>query len=104
MALKTTGIVISLETKLLIVRDSVMGCFYQAPGDGDASPDALFIYWSLSLRVQVIGPSRNAAATPWAGRFTGPFLPATRLALPLAICKDKSIGGQRLQSSEDYQT
>jgi hypothetical protein len=41
MALKTTGIVIFLQTKLLIVGDSVMGCFVQAPGDGDASPGAV---------------------------------------------------------------
>jgi hypothetical protein len=38
MALKATGIVISLKSKLLMVGDSVMGCFLQAPGDGDASP------------------------------------------------------------------
>ena len=63
MALKATGLVISLETILLIVGDSVMGCVYQAAGDGDASPDALFIDWSLSLCVRAIGPSRNAAAT-----------------------------------------
>jgi len=41
--LKTTGLVIPLKRKLLIVGDSVMGCFIQAPGDGDASPDAVFI-------------------------------------------------------------
>jgi hypothetical protein len=43
MALKATGIVILLEAKLLIVGDSVMGCFVQAPGDGDASPGAVFL-------------------------------------------------------------
>ena len=43
MALKAIGIVISLRSKLLIVGDSVMGCFIKAPGDGDASPDAVFI-------------------------------------------------------------
>jgi len=32
--------VIVLQTKLLIVGDSVMGCFLQASGDGEASPDA----------------------------------------------------------------
>ena len=41
MALKATGIVISLKSKLLMVGDSVMGCFLQAPGDGDASPGAV---------------------------------------------------------------
>ena len=41
--MKAIGIVIPLESKLLIVGDSVMGCFVQAPGDGDASPDAVFI-------------------------------------------------------------
>jgi hypothetical protein len=43
MALKAIGIVIPLKGKLLIVGDSVMGCFVQASGDGDASPDAVFI-------------------------------------------------------------
>ena len=48
MALKPNGIVIALKTKLLIVGDSVMGCFLQAPGDGDASPDVVcFIKWSV---------------------------------------------------------
>jgi hypothetical protein len=41
MALKIIGIVVSLKAKLLIVGDSVMGLVFQAPGDGDASPDAL---------------------------------------------------------------
>jgi hypothetical protein len=41
MVLKATGIVISLKSKLLMVGDSVMGCFLQAPGDGDASPSAV---------------------------------------------------------------
>jgi hypothetical protein len=40
MALKATGIVISFEVELLIVGDSVMGCFASA-GDGDASPGAV---------------------------------------------------------------
>ena len=33
---------IVLDGKLLIVGDSVMGCFLEAPGDGDASPDAVY--------------------------------------------------------------
>jgi hypothetical protein len=41
MALKATGIVIFLKSKLLMVGDSVMGGFLQAPGDGDASPGAV---------------------------------------------------------------
>jgi hypothetical protein len=41
MALKANGIVIVLRTKLLIVGDSVMDCFVQASGDGDASPGAV---------------------------------------------------------------
>jgi hypothetical protein len=41
MALKAIGIVISLKGKLLMVGDSVMGCFTQAPADGDASPGAV---------------------------------------------------------------
>ena len=32
---------IVLDGKLLIVGDSVMGCFLEAPGDGDASPAAV---------------------------------------------------------------
>jgi hypothetical protein len=39
MALKATGIVILLKTKLLMVGDSVMGCF--SLGDGDAPPGAV---------------------------------------------------------------
>jgi hypothetical protein len=46
MALKATGIVIPLKTKLLIVGDSVMGCFSSA-GDGDASSGAVSFYWFL---------------------------------------------------------
>ena len=38
VALKATGIVIRLNAKLLMIGDSVMGCFLQAPEDGDASP------------------------------------------------------------------
>jgi hypothetical protein len=41
MALKASEYVIALGGKLLIVGDSVMGCFLEAPGDGDASPDAV---------------------------------------------------------------
>jgi hypothetical protein len=41
MVLKAAGLVIVLRTKLLIVGDSVMGCFVQAPRDGDASPGAV---------------------------------------------------------------
>jgi len=41
MVLNATGIVILLGSKLLIVGDSLMGCFLQVPGDGDASPGAV---------------------------------------------------------------
>ena len=41
MALKASRYVIVLDGKLLIVGDSVMGCFLEAPGGGDASPDAV---------------------------------------------------------------
>jgi hypothetical protein len=34
--------VIVLNGKLLIVGDSVMGRFLEAPGDGDASPDVVY--------------------------------------------------------------
>ena len=43
MVLKAAGLVIVLRNKLLIVGDSVMGCFVQAPRDGDASP-GVFAY------------------------------------------------------------
>jgi hypothetical protein len=46
MALKAPGVVISFKSKLLTVGDSVMGCFLQAPGDGDASHGG-FINWRL---------------------------------------------------------
>jgi len=51
MALKATGMVISLKTKLLMVGDSVMGCFLQAPRDGDASPGAVFRNWSVLFEI-----------------------------------------------------
>jgi hypothetical protein len=38
MVLKANGIVISLKGELLMVGDPVMGCFLEAPGDGDAFP------------------------------------------------------------------
>ena len=61
MALKATGTVIPLETKLLIVDDSVMVVF-QATGDGDASPGAAHI---VGYRGQCSSnnPKRNAAVT-----------------------------------------
>jgi hypothetical protein len=41
MALKANGIAVVLRTRRLIVGDSVMDCFAQALGDGDASPGAV---------------------------------------------------------------
>jgi hypothetical protein len=38
MVLKAVGKMIVLISKLLIVGDSMMGCFVKAPGDGDTSP------------------------------------------------------------------
>ena len=75
MALKATGSVILSETKLLIVGDSVMGCFVQAPGDGDASPGAVFY---ILVRLRVISPGRGN--NPACG-FAAPFLPARRSVL-----------------------
>jgi len=46
MALKATGIVIQLTTKLLIVGDSVMGCAFRRWEMVTHLP-ARFIYWSL---------------------------------------------------------
>lgn len=42
MVLKAVGKMILFISKLLIVGDSVMGCFAVAPGDGDAFPGAVF--------------------------------------------------------------
>jgi hypothetical protein len=83
MVLKTTGLVIPLETKLLIVGDSVMGLVYRAPGDGDASPDAL-AYIGHCAPCLGNKPKRQCGRNTLvrAGCFAGPFLPATRLALP----------------------
>jgi hypothetical protein len=104
MDLKTTGIVIPQETKLLIVGDSVMGCFSSA-GDGDASPDALsYIGHCAPCSGNKPKPQCGRNTLIRAGSLAGPFLPATRLALPWAICKDKSIGGARLGSSERLST
>ena len=36
-----------IDAKLLMIGDSVMGCFLQAPEDGDASPGVVFINWSV---------------------------------------------------------
>jgi hypothetical protein len=63
MPLKAAGIVIVSTNKLLIGGDSVMGCFVEAPRDGDASAGAGFLVLVAVLRVRVINPSRNAAAT-----------------------------------------
>jgi hypothetical protein len=46
MALKANGIVIDLKTKLLIVGDSVMGCFSKRREMVTHFP-ARFIYWLL---------------------------------------------------------
>jgi hypothetical protein len=61
MALKATGMVISLKTKLLMVGDSVMGSFLQAPRDGDASPGAVY---KLVRVVRAISPAREGIIWP----------------------------------------
>ena len=93
MALKAIGIVIPLETKLLIVDDSVMVVF-QARGDDDASPGAVSYigyFAPCSSNKPKLQCGRNTLIP---GSFAGPFLPATRLALPRAICKDRGIDGR----------
>ena len=93
MALKATGIVISFEVELLIVGDSVM-VVLQAPGDGDASPGAVScIDYCALCSSNNPKPQCGRNTLIRAGSFAGPFLPATRLALPSAICKDRGIDG-----------
>ena len=79
MVLKAAGIVIVLIIELLIVGDSVMGCFVQAPRDGDASPGVVS-YSQCQIVVRVLGPGREC--NNLTGRFLGPFLPARRPVLP----------------------
>ena len=53
MALKIIGIVISSKTKLLIVGDSVMGCFFRRRGMVTHLPTCFHILVS-ALRVRLI--------------------------------------------------
>jgi hypothetical protein len=78
MVLKAAGLVIILINKLLIVGDSVMGCFVQAPGDGDASPDA--VSYMVGIAFRVLRP--DCERKNLAGRFADPFLAARRPVLP----------------------
>jgi hypothetical protein len=89
VALKATGLVISLKTKLLIVGDSVMVVF-QAPGDGGAGS-----YIGYRALCSSNNPKQQCGRNTLirAGTFADPFLPATRRALPSAICKDRGIDG-----------
>jgi hypothetical protein len=75
-AFKATGIVIHLKTKLLIVGDSVMGCFSKRRGMVTHLP-ARFHILVTALHVRVIRRYRNAG---WQLRWF--FPPATRLVLP----------------------
>ena len=80
--MKTIGIVISLVMKLLIVGDSVMGCF-QAPGNSDAFPGALsYVGYGAPCSTKNPKPPCGRDTLMRVGSFAGPFLPATRLALP----------------------
>ena len=67
----------SLQTKLLIVGDSVMGGFVQASGDVDASPDAALDH---SVLFKEKGPGREGILI--APSFADPFLPGKRPLLP----------------------
>ena len=89
MALKATGIVISLKSKLLMVGDSVMGCFVQAPGDGDASPDA--VSYMVGIAFRVLRP--DCERKNLAGRFADPFLAAKHSVLPRAMSEERDIFG-----------
>ena len=99
MVLKAAGIVIVLINELLIVGDSVMGCFVQAPRDGDASPGVVS-YNQCQIVVRVIGLSREC--NNLTGRFLGPFLPARRPVLPCAMSEERDIFWSRLRSLNRY--
>ena len=90
MALKTTGVVVPLEQKLLIVGDSVMGCLSSA-GDGDASPDA-FSYLGQCAPCSANKPSPKRVIR--VGNPGGLFLPAMRPVLPCVMSKDRDIDGR----------
>src|SRR4029077_2529269 len=66
MALKTTGLVIPLETKLLIVGDSVMGCLSGRRGMVTHLPTRVHLLVT-ALSVRVMSPSRIAPATHRSG-------------------------------------
>ena len=93
---------IVLINKLLIVGDSVMGCFAQASGDGDASPDAVsYIGQGLvSIAVRVVRPGCE-----W-GNLTGRFtdLVPTRWAtcITLSDVRKKPHIWSRLRSLNRY--
>src|SRR6516162_6536140 len=72
-----------------------MGCFSKRRGVVTHLP-ARFHILVIALCVRVTRPSRNVATNTLirAGSFAGSFLPATRLVLPRAICKDRGIGGR----------
>ena len=79
MVLKAVGKMIVLISKLLIVGDSVMGCFVKAPGDGDSSPDAVSLVL-VRIAVRVLSP--RGEWSNLAGTFPDPSLPARRPVLP----------------------
>jgi hypothetical protein len=87
MVLKAAGLVIVLINKLLIVGDSVMGCFVQASGDGDASPDAVL------ARVAIRAIRQGREGNNLVGRFADPLLPASRPVLPSAMSEERAILG-----------
>ena len=75
-----------------------MGCFLQAPEDGDASPGVVFINWSVLFEQSASSRGDNLA-----GRFADPFLPAKRSVLPRAMSEEIDIW-LRLRSFNRYQT
>ena len=70
-----------------MVGDSVVGCFLQAPGDGDESPGAVLKIGPLSER-EARSPGTNLT-----GRLADPFLPARRAILPRAMSEERDIFG-----------
>ena len=78
---------------------------FQAPGDGDASPGAVsYIGYRALCSSNNPKPQCGRNTQIRAGSFAGALLPAMRLALPSAICKDRDIDGLGSDFPRRYQT
>ena len=74
MALKATGMVISLETKLLMVGDSVMGCFLKRREMVTHLPAR---FYQLVRVVRAISPGREGIIWP-----VDSLIPSYQLGVP----------------------